>query len=274
MAESKQVWEVAVYDPKVKQSFIELVGEKAYLREIILAYQIVKGSEPLQKCSVESIRSAIINVALVGATLNPGLQQAFLVPRKGKACLDLSFRGLVRIATESGGVTDIDATVVHEQDQFYYEQGMDPVLKHIPSLEDDPGRFKFVYAIATLPGGMKKFIVLNEKEIEKVKATSAAKQGPWIEWYEEMARKTAVKKLFKLLPSNEKMAQAVSVINEHEGLVAKDEAKAKDIMKRFDLGPKDEPKADDLIACPDAAAMVAASQCVECTKRKGCPALN
>ena len=269
-----QPYEVVVYDEKIKAKWLEVADEKTYAREIVFAIQAIRGSEALQKCDPQSLRNAIVNVGMIGVTLNPGLHQAFIVPRKGKACLDLSFRGMVRIATEGGGVVDIDATVVHEKDQFFYEQGLNPVLKHIPSLEDDPGKFKLVYAIATLPGGMKKFIVLNEKEIEKVRATSQAKQGPWMEWYEEMARKTAVKKLFKLLPSNEKMSNAISVINEHEGLVAKDEAKAKDIMKRFDLGPKDEPKADGLIACPDSAAMVASSQCVECTKREGCPALS
>ena len=232
MTESKQQWELAVYDQRVKQSFVEMAGEKNYLREIILAYQIVKGSESLQKCSTESIRSAIINVALVGATLNPALQQAFLVPRKGKACLDISFRGMVKIATGSGVVLDIDATVVYDKDKFFYEQGLNPILNHIPSLDDDHGKFKFVYAIATLANGIKKFIVLNEQEIEKVKATSAARSGPWIDWYEEMARKTAVKKLFKLLPATETMAYAVSVVNEHEGL-EKEPSNAEKLQERF-----------------------------------------
>jgi recombinational DNA repair protein RecT len=57
------------------------------------------------------------------------------------------------------------------------------------------------------------------QDIDKVKATSKASSGPWVEWPEEMMRKTAVKKLYKLLPQTDRMSQAVSIVNEQEGLM-------------------------------------------------------
>lgn len=227
-------YDVVVYDQKVKDSFIKVTDEKTYLTEIIFAYQAISESEYLQKCSPESLRSAIVNIALTGVTLNPLLHQAYIVPRKGKACLDISYRGLVKIATDGGGVLDVDATVVHEKDVFQYEQGLNPILKHIPCLDDDPGKPTFVYAKAILPPfppGITKFIVLSAKEIEKVKKTSAAGSGPWLTWEEEMWRKTAVKKLSKLLPLSDRLALAVSVLNEHEGI--EPGRKAKEVMNRF-----------------------------------------
>ena len=226
---------VVLADQKIKNAFLQVADEATYTREIIFAKQIFDSSDYLKKCDPNSIRNAIFNVALVGATLNPALHQAYLVPRKGKACLDISYRGLVKIATESGGVLDVDATVVHEKDTFYYEQGLEPKLQHIPFLDGDPGKLTFVYAKALLPPfppGIQKFIVLSAKEIEKIKKTSAAASGPWLEWEEEMARKTAVKKLYKLLPQSDRMSTAVSVINEHEGL-ANTGRKAKEVADRF-----------------------------------------
>jgi hypothetical protein len=70
------------------------------------------------------------------------------------------------------------------------------------------------------------------------------------------------------------MSTATTVLNEHEGLLLKDDSKAKEISKRFGLPVKEEPKeeAEELIACPERSAMVAISLCSECEKREGCPA--
>lgn len=226
---------VVLGDQKIKNAFLQVADEATYTRELIFAKQVFDGNDYLRKCDPNSIRNAIFNIALTGATLNPALHQAYLVPRGNKCVLDISYRGLVKIATDSGGVLDVDATVVHEKDTFYYEQGLEPKLQHIPCLEGDPGKMTFVYAKAILPPfppGIIKFIVLSAKEIEKVKKTSSAKNGPWLEWEEEMARKTAVKKLYKLLPQSDWMSTAVSVLNEHEGI--EPGRKAKEVMERFD----------------------------------------
>lgn len=264
-------YEVVLADPKIKNAFLQVADEQTYIKEIIFAKQALDRSETLQKCQKESLRNAIFNIALTGATLNPALHQAYLVPRKGKACLDLSYRGLVKIATESGGVIDVDATVVHDKDDFYYEQGLYPILKHIPFIEGEPGSLKFVYAIATLHNNVKKFIVLSKEEIEKVKATSEAKTGPWVQWYEEMARKTAVKKLYKLLPQTDRMSTAVSVLNEHEGLETNSQEKAKEVMNRFQFAKTEDKEVSTMVECPERNMMVEPSECKTCKMQEGCP---
>jgi len=247
-------YETIIYDKKIRDRFLEIVDEKTYHREIIFAKQAFDNSDVLQKCTVESIRNALVNIALTGASLNPVLQQAFLIPRKGKCCLDFSYRGLIKIATDSGGVLDIDATVVYENDlRFYYEMGLKPILKHVPVLSDQ-GKPTHVYAIAILASGIKKFIVLNKEEIEKVKKNSLAfskgANTPWKGDFEpEMWRKTAVKKLYKLLPQSERMSTAVSVLNEHEGIDFNSQEKAKKVMKRFDF-QKQESIEEEMVSCP------------------------
>lgn len=277
-------YEIAVADKKIKDRFLEVVTEKDYNREINFAIQAIRGNDLLQKCDEQSIRNAVTNVALIGATLNPALQQAYLIPRKGKCCLDLSYKGLVKVAVDSDSVYDIDAVPVFEGDEFYYEMGLNPTLRHVPKMfDDDKGKKVIaVYAVATLHHGIKKFVVLDREKIERAKKSSQTSKV-WDAHYDEMAKKTAVKLLYKLLPQTERMSTAVSVINEHEGLSLKDERKAQDVMARFGLSPKKDVSSDvendptdELISCPDKSAMVPTSECGYCDKKEingvKCPA--
>jgi recombination protein RecT len=268
-------YEVVLADAKIKNAFLQVADEATYIKEIIFAKQALENNDALQKCSKESLRNALFNICLTGATLNPSLQQAFLIPRKGKVCLDFSYRGLCKIAVDSGSVYDIDATVVYEKDEFYYEMGLYPTLKHIPSIEGDPGKPRFVYAVAILHHNIKKFIVLTADEIDKIKKSSIAftkgSDTPWKGDFEpEMWRKTAVKKIYKLLPQTEKMSIATAVLNEHEGLDRNSQEKAKEVMKRFEPEKK---ALDTLVACPEKQAMIPMSECEVCKSKKGCPAL-
>ena len=224
-------------------AFTQIAPKAVWLREIAFALQILRtNAQTFEKCVPGSIRDAVINIGLTGATLNPAMQQAFLIPRnirnKGLCCcLDFSYRGLVKIATDSGSVLDIDATCVYEGDEFYYEMGLNPVLKHIPCNERASEKLTHVYAVATLYNGIKKFIVLTREDVEKARKSSQAPDSPaWKGWYEEMARKTAVKRLYKLLPQTDRLSEAIAVVNEHEGLSldgSKSQEKAKEVLGRF-----------------------------------------
>lgn len=234
---------------RAKDAFVRVAGEDKWNREVVFALQAIRASDALQKSDPESIKNAVVNIALTGASLNPALQQAFLIPRKGKACLDFSYRGLSKIAVDSGGVVDIDATVVYENDDFYYEMGLHPVLHHVPCLGGDRGKMKYVYAVSVLPSGLRKFIVLDAKEIEKIKKVSAyGNAGPWKEWESEMWRKSAVKKLYKLLPQTDRMSTAVSLSNEAE-VELRNNKKADDVVARFIQTKTDD--AIEMIECPN-----------------------
>lgn len=267
---AQQAYEVQIYDQKVKGVFLEVANEKTYLKEIIFAKQQFDNSDALQKCAPNSIRNAIVNVALTGATLNPALQQAFLIPRKGKACLDFSARGLTQIAVSSGGVLDMDADVVYEKDEFVYERGLNPVLVHKPFMGGDKGKKKFVYATAVLPSGLKKFIVLDALEIEAIKKSSIAlskgADTPWKGDFDgEMWRKSAIKKLYKYLPQTERMSTAVAVLNAHEGL--NKASKAAELERRFGYNQEE----DEATTCPNTNEAAIKEQCELCKEKDGCP---
>lgn len=229
-----------------KDAFMSVAEDKTWKREIMFALQAIRNNNLLQKCDRDSIRNAVINLSLTGATLNPIVGQAYLVPRAGKCCLDFSYKGLAGIAMDSGSVKHLAPRLVYSFDEFSYEEiNGEPLIKHKPSL-DPPEEFskgpeKFWdyiicgYVVATLHDGTKIITQpLPKWKLHKAMKTSkTTKEGtPWRTHPDEMSLKTLVKHCYKLLPQTDRMSQAVAVLNEHEGLEDKTQ-NAKTIMERF-----------------------------------------
>lgn len=228
-----------------KPAFDKMTDEATFNREINFAFQILRGNTTLQKCNPDTIKNAISNIALTGATLNPALQQAFLIPRSvrvdGKkimsCCLDFSYRGLIKIATDSGSVKHWDAVEVFEGDDFRPIQGSDnPHIHHVPKFPRDPkAPLIAVYSRAVLCDGEKSFLYMEKYEIDDTRNTSQCPDSPaWKNQYGQMAKKTVMKRHYKTLPQTDRMAEAIQVLNEHEGFeVTKKGDKAKDLLNRF-----------------------------------------
>ena len=51
-----------------------------------------------------SVQNAILNLSSIGISLNPALKHAYLVPRDGAICLDVSYMGLMHLAQEIGSI--------------------------------------------------------------------------------------------------------------------------------------------------------------------------
>ncbi len=109
--------------------------------------------------------------------------------------------GIRKKVRNSGEITDWTAQVVHAKDEFEYELGDDPFIKHKPKLEGDRGQVVAAYSVATLKGGEKSREVMTRAELDKVRAASKSPDtGPWKGWFEEMCRKTVAKRHAKVLP--------------------------------------------------------------------------
>ena len=108
--------------------------------------------------------------------------------------------GILKKVRNSGDLLSIAAHVAYDKDEFTYLLGDDEKIEHKPSLSDR-GKPMLVYAIAkTKDGGIYREIMTVET-VEKVRAVSkAAKSGPWVSWWDEMARKTVLRRLAKRLP--------------------------------------------------------------------------
>ena len=214
-------WAVAVAEAQTKFNQIAVADGSHVLweRESMYALQSILKSDYLQKCDLVSIRNAIVNVASVGLSLNPAMKLAYLVPREGVACLDISYIGLVKLATDSGGVLAVSAILVHANDKFEYRGPFDmPCHTFNPfASEADRGELVGVYVAARLPSGIQ-IDTLSLEEINKIRSKSRAKSGPWFDWFGEMVKKSAIKRASKMWPRTERLAAAEAILNEHEGI--------------------------------------------------------
>lgn len=174
----------------------------------------------LLKCNRESFLGAVLQCAQLGLEPGGALGHCYLLPfGSGKGAdglpncqLIIGYRGMIDLARRSGQIKSIGAFCVHATDDFSYELGLHPDIHHVPAASADRGPVTYVYAVAQLKDGGVQFEVMNRAEIEKVRDTSkAGKSGPWSSHWEEMAKKTVIRRLFKYLPVSIDTVRAVEV---------------------------------------------------------------
>ena len=128
--------------------------------------------------------------------------------------------GLLKKLRNSGELASISANVVYDRDQFEYELGDDERIVHKPFLSEDRGKPIAVYAIARTKDGAVYREVMSVSDVEKVRAASrASNNGPWVNWWDEMARKTVIRRIAKRLPSSADLDQVLANDNEAVGFV-------------------------------------------------------
>jgi recombination protein RecT len=200
-----------------------------YGDEEIFAIQMLtknKYSMEIANANPRSVQFAMLNVASTGLTLNPAHGYAYLVPRDGQIMLDISYKGLIKIATDSGAIKWVRAECVHEGDEFtYYGPAKEPFIKTDPFR--DRGPIIGVYCIAKTSDGDILTEAMNMEAIEQVRSASTAwvkggpgRKGPWEDYFPEMCRKAVIKRARKTWPYSqglEKLAQAVEIANQAEG---------------------------------------------------------
>lgn len=170
----------------------------------------------LFKCDPVSFLAAGVAAAQLGLEPNDARGLAYLVPfndrKRGKIVqLIIGYRGMMDLARRSGMVSSIRATAVYEGDQFDYSLGLEPTLRHIPGdTDEDPAKLTHVYAVAKINGDPQ-FVVLTRRQIDKTRNSSqgaSSSYSPWATYYAEMACKTAIRRLCKMLPQTVELAQA------------------------------------------------------------------
>lgn len=131
------------------------------------------------------------------------------------------YAGIVKKMRNSGEIASIAAHCVYEKDTFSYELGDDEHIKHVPFLGAERGKFIAVYAIVKMKDGGIVREVMSRADVEKVRQSSRAKDsGPWVSWYDEMARKTVIKRIAKRCPSSADLEKVIEQDNQVLGLEA------------------------------------------------------
>lgn len=191
-----------------------------WAKESQFAIQYFQRNDYLAKTALSnptSAQNAIINVAAIGITLNPASKLAYLVPRDGMVCLDISYMGLLHLAQSTGSIKWGQCKLVYSNDT-YESNGLDTAPTHKYNAFGDRGDVVGGYCTVKTPDGDYLTEEMSLAEIKATEATSKAKNGPWKNFWEEMARKTIVKRASKYWPRAERLDNAIHVINEDEGV--------------------------------------------------------
>ena len=111
--------------------------------------------------------------------------------------------GILKKIRNSGELASISAHVAYDKDLFEYELGDNENIVHKTFLGEDRGKPVAVYAVAKTKDGAIYREVMSVSDVEKVRAASrAGKFGPWVDWWDEMAKKTVIRRMAKRLPSS------------------------------------------------------------------------
>lgn len=215
-----------------------------------IALRAIGKNPGIMSCSKESVLSSLLLAAELGLEPSGALGSAYLVPFGQTCTLITGYRGLIDLARRSGKIKKIEAHLVYENDQFEYQLGSNPNIKHLPNLKDR-GAIIAAYAIATLEDGESQFDIMNKEEIDAIrKRSKASGSGPWVTDYGEMAKKTVARRLCKYLPMSIELATAVELDNRAEtgegvtDLIGLEDDEIKDIEQKRSIAV--EPDEDHL----------------------------
>ena len=208
--------------PRLQAYLAKLQGDPDRFRSTVL--QAVSTTPTLLECTPNSIVIAALEAAQLGLEPTGILGGAYMLPYRNRdagtteAKLIVGYRGYIDLIHRAGAVKSIEARVVYEGDLFEVEYGTAKRIRHVPYflVGNDAGDRRCVYWIAETANETQ-FDVLPMTEIEKARRSSKSKdRGPWIDWYDEMAKKTAIRRAVKIL--------AISVYEARRAVQLEDEA--------------------------------------------------
>ena len=233
--ELMQVPKQAIADAKAR--FVDTAERSGpdWKAESMFAYQACANNDYLAEVATGnpwSLTMAMINVAAIGVTLNPVRQLAFLVPRDGRVILDVSYRGLIQVAADEGAILWAKAEIVRENDHFDYRGPAQAPDHCFNPFDTDRGEIVGAYCLAQLPSGAILVEAMPIDEIWKARDRSMAyakkRKGSWVDFPEEMIKKTVIKRASKTWPHTNRLATAIDYLNREagEGLVGVEAAVA------------------------------------------------
>lgn len=232
----------------VRESFVSLAGNpQTFEREAGFAIQILSANDYSMKIAADnrqSVMNAVVNVAAIGISLNPARKQAYLVPRDGRICLDISYMGLLDIAIQSGSVMWGQAEVVRKADSFKLHGFDKPPVHERDPFATDRGEVIGAYVVVKTRDGDYLTTTMTIDEVYDIRDRSSAwkawlgkqKKCPWVTDEGEMIKKTVIKRAYKLWPKTDRLDQAVHYLNTEggEGLHSEEDDRGPGIIKPTD----------------------------------------
>jgi recombination protein RecT len=195
---------ITVMEPEIKKALPSVITPERFTR---MALTAVSTNPKLAECSPKSFMGALMTAAQLGLEPNTPLGQAYLIPYKNKGAMEAQFqfgyRGMIDLANRSGEIRSIEAHIVYENDEFDFAYGLENKLLHKPA-KTDKGEPVWVYAVFKLVNGGYGFEVMSIDDVrahaKKYSQSYNSSYSPWTTSFEEMAKKTVLKRVLKYAP--------------------------------------------------------------------------
>lgn len=233
---------------QIAKALPSVITPERFTRMVLTA---MSTNKDLQLCTPNSFLGAMMQAAQLGVEPNTPLGQAYLIPYKNKGVLEcqfqLGYKGMIDLAYRSGEVKDIQAHEVHENDTFEYELGLEPKLKHIPAMKNR-GAVIMYYAIFHTKDGGYGFNVMSVDDVQeharKYSKAYGSSFSPWKSNFDEMAKKTVLKRCLKYAPIKTEFARNISADETIKTTIAADMAEQADETDYIDAEviEKEEPE--------------------------------
>lgn len=175
-----------------------------------IALTLLRKNPDLAACTAESFLGALMTCSQLG--MEPGPQQeAYIVPRKGEAEFQLGYQGMVSLFYRHPLAASLTVETVHANDHFEHEEGLYQNLVHRPCKDGPRGPAIAYYSVARLTNGGATFKVMYSREVEEHRQKhTSPKSRAWQTSYDEMAKKTVLRRHFKALPKSVELALAMA----------------------------------------------------------------
>lgn len=189
------------------------------------AVDYIRKTPKLLECDRVSLLSAFVQVAQFKFMPSGVMGEAYVIAYGREAKFQIGYQGLVTLLYRTPQVKAITANIVYENDEFTYEEGLDPKLYHKPApFGKDKGKALGVYTVVQLEGGARTFKVMSESDVMQIKALSKAKataDSPWNsdkDPFKGMWKKTCLIQHAKFLPKTAEFQKAVEKDMDGEGM--------------------------------------------------------
>ena len=194
---------------EIKKALPSVMTPERFTRMVLSALSV---NPKLASCTPASFLGAMMNAAQLGLEPNTPLGQAYLIPYGNLVQFQIGYKGLIDLAYRSGEVELVQAHIVYENDEFECEFGLEPKLVHKPA-DSNRGEPVKVYAMFKTKSGGYGFEVMSmddvRKHAEKYSQAAKSSSSPWKTTFEEMAKKTVLKKTLKYAPMKSDFVKAV-----------------------------------------------------------------
>ena len=205
-----------------RDSFAAMVSDKDinFEREAGFAIQALSAKEYTVGVAMknrQSVIDAVTNIAAIGISLNPAKKQAYLVPRDGKICLDISYMGLMDLAMATGSIKWAQAALVHGKDSFALNGFDKPPTHAFNPFDPERGPVVGVYVVVKTADGEYLTHTMTYEQCIAIRNRSqvwkSGQSGPWKSDEGEMIKKTCVKQAYKYWPKTDRLDQAIHHLN-------------------------------------------------------------